>query len=139
MTNSEYKELLLDKADNYLKGPGISVSLDEFTFQHPGVVFGPGPGTPRGYYRGDETHEFDHLYVIDELISSRIHWKNTDRVNVDYYDIHDLGLTWYKFYFYFDRYDIHREKNTLLYHEAIAVARAKKLYRPLPPILYKRA
>lgn len=83
----------------------------------------------------DEDGKYDHLYVIDELISRRIRWENVDKVEVKYYELNDLEIPWYKFYF--DRYTVHKKKNTLLYHEAIAVSRAKKLYRPMPPILYR--
>jgi hypothetical protein len=83
----------------------------------------------------DKDSEYDHLYVMDELISRRIRWENVDKVEVKYYELDDLEIPWYKFYL--SRYDVHKKKNTLLYHEAIAVARAKKLYRPMPPILYR--
>lgn len=86
----------------------------------------------------DEDSKYDYLYIADELISSRIQWEGVSRMEIKYYETSDVGVPWWKFWI--DRCTLANEKNILLWREARAVYRVKKMpwqMRPLPPLKYR--
>jgi hypothetical protein len=73
-------------------------------------------------------------YVDDDLISSRIKWKNVDRIEVFYYDVSDIAPAWK---FWIDRCSITNAKNKELWLEASEVAKVKGMPPLLPPLIWK--
>ena len=73
-------------------------------------------------------------YVDDDLISSRIKWKNVDRIEVSYYDISDIASAWQ---FWVDRCSIVNAKNKELFLEASDVARVKGMVPPIHHLIWK--
>lgn len=85
-----------------------------------------------------EDSKYDYLYITDELISGRIQWEGVSRIEIKYYEASEVGVPWWKFWV--DRCTLANEKNKLLWQEARAVFRAKKMswqMSPLPPLRYR--
>ena len=80
-----------------------------------------------------ENKNYEFLYSTDDLVSNKITWNDT-RVKVKFYNIKDIYVPWWKFWI--SKVDIVNKKNIDLWHEACAVAKAKKLSIPGPPCKY---
>ena len=82
----------------------------------------------------ERQNQFKHLYIDDNLVSSRITWTE-NRIKVQYYKPEDFPIPWYKRLFPRDLEPIN-QKNKELWQEASAVALAKHLMPPGPPLTF---
>lgn len=119
MNNTELLSIL--KENKIFINPTQDAYLDMKNCGHIHV-----PYQPTEQY--ETTDMFDSLYVSDDLISNRIKWESKEAVSVDYYDIKDLGIPWWKIWI--DKVDLCNIKNKKLWQEAVAVAHVKHL----PPV-----
>lgn len=82
----------------------------------------------------ERKNQFNHLYIDDALVSNRITWTE-NRIKIRYYTPKDFPLPWYKRLFQNNLESIN-QKNKELWQEASAVALAKHLMPPGPPLTY---
>lgn len=82
----------------------------------------------------ERQNQFKHLYIDDSLVSSRITWTE-NRIKVQYYTPEDFPIPWYKRLFQNNLESIN-QKNRELWQETSAVALAKNLIPPGPPLTY---
>lgn len=78
--------------------------------------------------------KYEHLYVSDDLVSSRITWDERE-VHVDYYRPQDIKVprwSWFP-----DKCGMVNGKNKELWEEACAVAYIKKLMPVAPPCRFE--
>jgi hypothetical protein len=82
----------------------------------------------------EQRNQFKHLYIDDNLVSSRITWTE-NRIKVQYYKPNDFPIPWYKQLFS-NNLTLVNQKNEELWQEASAVTLAKHLIPPTPPLNY---
>lgn len=83
-------------------------------------------------FQTETNTKYNHLYISDDLISSRISFDEKE-VTVKYYKfVKELNIPWYKFWI--DKYEVLNRLNTDLFYEAIAVANHKQLKPIMAPI-----
>lgn len=83
--------------------------------------------------------DYEHLYVCDELISGRI-TINGNKLEIEYFEVKPTRLVNYILSMFhltkIETYIDINNKNMELWREACAVAKAKELMPPFPPLTY---